>query len=108
MYSRYLRPSVCHVPLDQRVEQGSIAELSPGAVGGAATGSGRAEHQAAVNSMMLERMSTDITALKKQYGRIKRRQQQQAMRLCIRTGEAAPPTRTPRQEVHSLTALCDS
>ncbi|XP_027899059.1 TBC1 domain family member 30 isoform X3 [Xiphophorus couchianus] len=70
---------------DQRVEQGNIAELSPGAVGGAATGSGRAEHQAAVNSMMLERMSTDITALKKQYGRIKRRQQQQAMRLCIRT-----------------------
>ncbi|XP_008399863.1 TBC1 domain family member 30 isoform X2 [Poecilia reticulata] len=71
---------------DQRVEQGSIAELSPGAVGGTAAGSGRAEHQAAVNSMMLERMSTDITALKKQYGRIKRRQQQQAMRLCIRTG----------------------
>ncbi|XP_054876731.1 TBC1 domain family member 30 isoform X2 [Poeciliopsis prolifica] len=71
---------------DQRVEQGSIAELSPGAVGGAAAGSGRAEHQAAVNSMMLERMSTDITALKKQYGRIKRRQQQQATRLCIRTG----------------------
>ncbi|PWA22204.1 hypothetical protein CCH79_00017435 [Gambusia affinis] len=92
---------------DQRVEQGSIAELSPGAVGGAAAGSGRAEHQAAVNSMMLERMSTDITALKKQYGRIKRRQQQQAMRLCIRTGEAAPPTRTPQQEVQSLTALCD-
>uniref|UniRef100_A0A096M6J6 TBC1 domain family member 30 n=1 Tax=Poecilia formosa TaxID=48698 RepID=A0A096M6J6_POEFO len=75
---------------DQRVEQGSIAELSPGAVGGTAAGSGRAEHQAAVNSMMLERMSTDITALKKQYGRIKRRQQQQAMRLCIRTASSHP------------------
>uniref|UniRef100_A0A8P4KL82 TBC1 domain family member 30 n=1 Tax=Dicentrarchus labrax TaxID=13489 RepID=A0A8P4KL82_DICLA len=59
---------------DQRAEQGNIAELSPGA------------HQAAINSMMMERMSTDIYALKKQYTRIKRRQQQQAMQLYIRTG----------------------
>lgn len=72
---------------DQRAEQGTIAELSPGAVGaGAGGGSAKAEHQAAVNSMMMERMSTDISALTKQYARIKRRQQQQAMQLCIRTG----------------------
>ncbi|XP_056223186.1 TBC1 domain family member 30 isoform X5 [Seriola aureovittata] len=87
---------------DQRAEQGNIAELSPGAVGaggaggagggggggggGAGGGGARAEHQAAINSMMMERMSTDIYALKKQYARIKRRQQQQAMQLYIRTG----------------------
>ncbi|XP_051975086.1 TBC1 domain family member 30 isoform X4 [Xyrauchen texanus] len=67
---------------DQRVEQGSdcsnMAELSPGAVG-----AGRAEHQAAINSMMLERMSTDISALKKQYSRIKQKQQQQTGLLYI-------------------------
>ncbi|XP_077356126.1 TBC1 domain family member 30 isoform X2 [Festucalex cinctus] len=73
---------------DQRAEQGNIAELSPGAVGGGA----RAEHQAAINSMMMERMSTDIHALKKQYARIKRRQQQQATQLCIRT-DKCPATR---------------
>lgn len=70
---------------DQRVEQSShgsnMAELSPGAVG-----AGRAEHQAAINSMMLERMSTDISALKKQYSRIKQKQQQQAGLLYIHTG----------------------
>ncbi|XP_047194541.1 TBC1 domain family member 30 isoform X3 [Hippoglossus stenolepis] len=75
---------------DQRSEQGNFAELSPGAVGaggaGGAGGGARAEHQAAINSMMMERMSTDIYALKKQYTRIKRRQQQQAMQLYIRTG----------------------
>ncbi len=75
---------------DQRAEQGNIAELSPGAVGAGGAGGGgggaRAEHQAAINSMMMERMSTDIYALKKQYVRIKRRQQQQAMQLYIRTG----------------------
>nr|XP_057921740.1 TBC1 domain family member 30 isoform X2 [Doryrhamphus excisus] len=76
---------------DQRVELGNIAELSPGAVGGAGGGA-RAEHQAAINSMMMERMSTDISALKKQYTRIKRRQQQQAMQLCIRT-DKCPATR---------------
>ncbi|XP_060936362.1 TBC1 domain family member 30 [Limanda limanda] len=75
---------------DQRSEQGNFAELSPGAVGaggaGGVGGGARAEHQAAINSMMMERMSTDIYALKKQYTRIKRRQQQQAMQLYIRTG----------------------
>lgn len=82
---------------DQRGEQGNIAELSPGAVGAGAAAGGagglggggaRAGHQAAMNSMMMERMSTDICALKKQYVRIKRRQQQQAMQLYIRTGGA--------------------
>ncbi|XP_048012433.1 TBC1 domain family member 30 isoform X4 [Megalobrama amblycephala] len=67
---------------DQRAEQSphgsNMAELSPGAVG-----AGRAEHQAAINSMMLERMSTDISALKKQYSRIKQKQQQQAGLLYI-------------------------
>lgn len=70
---------------DQRAEQSShgsnMAELSPGAVG-----AGRAEHQAAINSMMLERMSTDISALKKQYSRIKQKQQQQAGLLYIHSG----------------------
>lgn len=75
-----------------------MAALSPGAVGaagagvaggggGAGGGGARAEHQAAINSMMMERMNTDIYALKKQYARIKRRQQQQAMQLYIRTGQ---------------------
>ncbi|CAN9508433.1 unnamed protein product [Ophioblennius macclurei] len=83
---------------DQRAEQRNIGELSPGAVGGGGSSGGgiggigggaggaRAEHQAAINSMMMERMSTDIYALKKQYTRIKRRQQQQAMQLYIHTG----------------------
>ncbi|XP_019753023.1 TBC1 domain family member 30 [Hippocampus comes] len=76
-YQRHLK--------DQRAEQGDIAELSPGAVGGGA----RAEHQAAINGMMMERMSTDIQALTKQYARIKRRQQQQATQLCIRADKCA-------------------
>lgn len=57
-----------------------------GAGGSGGGGGAKADHQAAINSMMMERMSTDIYALKKQYVRIKRRQQQQAMQLYIRTG----------------------
>lgn len=57
-----------------------------GAGGSGGGGGAKADHQAAINSMMMERMSTDICALKKQYARIKRRQQQQAMQLYIRTG----------------------
>ncbi|KAI3366603.1 hypothetical protein L3Q82_009287 [Scortum barcoo] len=95
---------------DQRAEQGNIAELSPGAVGAGGSGGGgggsggggaKAEHQAAINSMMMERMSTDIYALKKQYARIKRRQQQQAMQLYIRTGsvpEVATSPRVPQEQ----------
>lgn len=87
-------PGLC-VHAEHRAEQGSIAELSPGAVGAAGgAGRGRAEHQAAINSMMMERMSTDISALRKQYARIKRRQQQQATQLCIRTGEPGSGCRT--------------
>ncbi|KAK0138471.1 TBC1 domain family member 30 [Merluccius polli] len=80
---------------DQHGGQGNMAELSPGAVGaGGGLGSGRGgggggvtrgRKKEAVNGMMMERMSTDIGALKRQYARIKRRQQQQAMQLCIRT-----------------------
>ncbi|XP_067246964.1 TBC1 domain family member 30 isoform X1 [Chanodichthys erythropterus] len=81
---------------DQRAEQSShgsnMAELSPGAVG-----AGRAEHQAAINSMMLERMSTDISALKKQYSRIKQKQQQQAGLLYIHSG---PPVEAETIEPH--------
>ncbi|XP_066525785.1 TBC1 domain family member 30 [Hoplias malabaricus] len=84
---------------DQRGEQSSsfnnMAELSPGAVG-----AGRAEHQATVNSMMLERMSTDIRALTKQYSRIKRRQQQQASLLYIRT-DKCPATSILASQVHT-------
>ncbi|XP_045897434.1 TBC1 domain family member 30-like, partial [Micropterus dolomieu] len=87
----------------QRAEQGNIAELSPGAVGavGAGGGGAKAEHQAAINSMMMERMSTDIYALKKQYTRIKRRQQQQAMQIYIRTGpgpEVATSAGVPQEQ----------
>ncbi|CAJ1054565.1 TBC1 domain family member 30 isoform X5 [Xyrichtys novacula] len=100
-YQRHLK--------DQRAEQGNIAELSPGAVGAVAAGGGgggaRAEHQAAINSMMMERMSTDIYALKKQYARIKKRQQQQAMQLYIRT-DKCPATRVlPSQLNPSSTVI---
>ncbi|XP_047245511.1 TBC1 domain family member 30 isoform X3 [Girardinichthys multiradiatus] len=88
---------------DQRVEQGSIAEVSPGAVG-AGGGGAKAEHQAAINSMMMERMSTDITALKKQYTRIKRRQQQQAMQLYIRT-DKCPATRVLASQLNPSTSV---
>ncbi|TWW64872.1 TBC1 domain family member 30 [Takifugu flavidus] len=88
-YQKYLK--------EQRAEESNIAELSPGAVGAAGAGGGgaKAEHKASINSMMMERMNTDIYALKKQYARIKRRQQQQAMQLYVRTGpgvEAAVST----------------
>uniref|UniRef100_A0A674DX29 TBC1 domain family member 30 n=1 Tax=Salmo trutta TaxID=8032 RepID=A0A674DX29_SALTR len=68
---------------DQRggEQGGDMAALSPGAV----DGGGRAEHEAAVNSMLQERMSMDISALKKQYSRLKRHQQQQARQLYIHT-----------------------
>uniref|UniRef100_A0A4W6D8G7 TBC1 domain family member 30 n=1 Tax=Lates calcarifer TaxID=8187 RepID=A0A4W6D8G7_LATCA len=84
---------------DQRGEQGNIAELSPGAVG-----AGGAEHQAAINSMMMERMSTDICALKKQYARIKRRQQQQAMQLYIRT-DKCPATRVLASQLNPSSSV---
>uniref|UniRef100_A0A8C9YVT6 TBC1 domain family member 30 n=1 Tax=Sander lucioperca TaxID=283035 RepID=A0A8C9YVT6_SANLU len=91
---------------DQRGEQGNIAELSPGAVGAGGGGGGgaRAEHQAAINSMMMERMSTDIYALKKQYTRIKRRQQEQAMQLYIRT-DKCPATRVLASQLNPSSSV---
>ncbi|XP_076153077.1 TBC1 domain family member 30 isoform X2 [Alosa pseudoharengus] len=83
---------------DQTPRSSNMAEMSPGAVG--AAGSGRAEHQAAINSMMLERMSTDINALRKQYSRIKRRQQQQGNLLYIRT-DKCPATSVLASQVHA-------
>ncbi|XP_053505748.1 TBC1 domain family member 30 isoform X3 [Ictalurus furcatus] len=84
---------------DQRGEQSSpcssMAELSPGAVG-----AGRSEHHATINSMMMERMSTDIRALTKQYYRIKRRQQQQANLLYIHT-DKCPATGIFASQIHS-------
>ncbi|XP_053097842.1 TBC1 domain family member 30 isoform X2 [Pangasianodon hypophthalmus] len=84
---------------EQRGEQSSpcssMAELSPGAVGAA-----RAEHHATINSMMMERMSTDIRALTKQYYRIKRRQQQQANLLYIHT-DKCPATGIFASQIHS-------
>ncbi|XP_017267142.1 TBC1 domain family member 30 isoform X2 [Kryptolebias marmoratus] len=98
---------------DQRAEQGNMAELSPGAVGagtggagggGGAGGSAKADHQAAINSMMMERMSTDISALTKQYARIKRRQQQQAMQLYIRT-DKCPATRVLASQLNPSSSV---
>ncbi|XP_029968787.1 TBC1 domain family member 30 isoform X2 [Salarias fasciatus] len=96
---------------DQRAEQRNIGELSPGAVGaggstggGAGGGGARAEHQAAINSMMMERMSTDIYALKKQYTRIKRRQQQQAMQLYIHT-DKCPATRVLASQLNPSSSV---
>ncbi|XP_046730019.1 TBC1 domain family member 30 isoform X4 [Silurus meridionalis] len=84
---------------DQRGELSSpcssMAELSPGAVG-----AGRAEHHATINSMMMERMSTDIRALTKQYYRIKRRQQKQANLLYIHT-DKCPATGIFASQIHS-------
>uniref|UniRef100_A0A8K9XXX2 TBC1 domain family member 30 n=1 Tax=Oncorhynchus mykiss TaxID=8022 RepID=A0A8K9XXX2_ONCMY len=82
---------------DQRggEQGGNMADLSPGAV----DGGGRAEHQAAINSMLQERMSTDISALKKQYSRIKRHQQQQARQLYIHT-DRCPATSVLASQLH--------
>ncbi|OBS80883.1 hypothetical protein A6R68_20920 [Neotoma lepida] len=57
---------------EQNLRSNNIAELSPGAIN-----SCRSEYHAAFNSMMMERMTTDINALKRQYSRIKKKQQQQ-------------------------------
>ncbi|XP_024142295.1 TBC1 domain family member 30 isoform X5 [Oryzias melastigma] len=91
---------------DQRAENGSIAELSPGAVGAGTGGGGgaKAEHQSTINSMMMERMSTDIYALKKQYSRIKRRQQAQTMHLYIGT-EKCPATRVLASQLNPSSAV---
>uniref|UniRef100_A0A8C4SV32 TBC1 domain family member 30 n=1 Tax=Erpetoichthys calabaricus TaxID=27687 RepID=A0A8C4SV32_ERPCA len=66
---------------ENSVRSSNIAELSPGAID-----SSRSEYQATFNSMMMERMTTDINALKRQYSRIKLRQQQQANLIYIKAG----------------------
>ncbi|XP_042102903.1 TBC1 domain family member 30 isoform X11 [Ovis aries] len=67
---------------DQSLRSNNIAELSPGAIN-----SCRSEYHAAFNSMMMERMTTDINALKRQYSRIKKKQQQQVHQVYIRAGK---------------------
>ncbi|XP_059672892.1 TBC1 domain family member 30 isoform X2 [Gavia stellata] len=67
---------------EQSLGSSNIAELSPGAID-----SCRSEYHAAFNSMMMERMTTDINALKKQYSRIKKKQQQQVHQVYIRAGK---------------------
>ncbi|XP_042637140.1 TBC1 domain family member 30 [Orycteropus afer afer] len=66
---------------EQSLRSNNIAELSPGAIN-----SCRNEYHAAFNSMMMERMTTDINALKRQYSRIKKKQQQQVHQVYIRAG----------------------
>nr|XP_019588009.1 PREDICTED: TBC1 domain family member 30 isoform X1 [Rhinolophus sinicus] len=66
---------------EQSLRSSNIAELSPGAIN-----SCRSEYHAAFNSMMMERMTTDINALKRQYSRIKKKQQQQVHQVYIRAG----------------------
>ncbi|KAM5333628.1 TBC1 domain family member 30 isoform 4-T4 [Glossophaga mutica] len=66
---------------EQSLRSNNIAELSPGAIN-----SCRSEYHAAFNSMMMERMTTDISALKQQYSRIKKKQQQQVHQVYIRAG----------------------
>ncbi|KAF6122073.1 TBC1 domain family member 30 [Phyllostomus discolor] len=67
---------------EQSLRSNNIAELSPGAIN-----SCRSEYHAAFNSMMMERMTTDISALKRQYSRIKKKQQQQVHQVYIRAGK---------------------
>ncbi|XP_048355599.1 TBC1 domain family member 30 isoform X5 [Sphaerodactylus townsendi] len=66
---------------EQSLGSSNIAELSPGAIDPC-----RSDYHAVFNSMMLERMTTDINALKKQYSRIKKKQQQQVHQVYIRAG----------------------
>ncbi|XP_062990001.1 TBC1 domain family member 30 isoform X1 [Elgaria multicarinata webbii] len=66
---------------EQSLGSSNIAELSPGAIDAC-----RSEYHAVFNSMMMERMTTDINALKRQYSRIKKKQQQQVHQVYIRAG----------------------
>ncbi|XP_072257404.1 TBC1 domain family member 30 isoform X2 [Pyxicephalus adspersus] len=79
---------------DHKEEQklGNIAELSPGAID-----SCRGEYHAVFNSMMMERMTTDINALKQQYSRIKKRQLQQIHQVYIRADKGPVSSILPSQ-----------
>ncbi|XP_030404687.1 TBC1 domain family member 30 isoform X5 [Gopherus evgoodei] len=81
---------------EQRLGSSNIAELSPGAID-----SCRSEYHAAFNSMMMERMTTDINALKRQYSRIKKKQQQQVHQVYIRADKAPVTSLLPSQVNHS-------
>ncbi|RXM34887.1 TBC1 domain family member 30 [Acipenser ruthenus] len=80
----------------QSLRSSNIAELSPGAID-----SSRNDYQATFNSMMMERMTTDISALKRQYSRIKRRQQQQANLIYIKADQGPTTSLLPSQIHHS-------
>ncbi|XP_043565596.1 TBC1 domain family member 30 isoform X2 [Chiloscyllium plagiosum] len=78
---------------EQILKSSNIAELSPGAIDAS-----RSEHHSVFNSMMMERMTTDINALKRQYVRMKKRQQQQQAHLIfIKAGEGPVSTILPSQ-----------
>ncbi|KAM6320655.1 TBC1 domain family member 30 [Aegotheles albertisi] len=81
---------------EQNLGSSNIAELSPGAID-----SCRSEYHAAFNSMMMERMTTDINALKKQYSRIKKKQQQQVHHVYIRADKGPVTSLLPSQVNHS-------
>ncbi|XP_049648204.1 TBC1 domain family member 30 isoform X4 [Accipiter gentilis] len=81
---------------EQSLGSSNIAELSPGAID-----SCRSEYHAAFNSMMMERMTTDINALKKQYSRIKKKQQQQLHHVYIRADKGPVTSLLPSQVNHS-------
>uniref|UniRef100_A0A8D0H7H6 TBC1 domain family member 30 n=1 Tax=Sphenodon punctatus TaxID=8508 RepID=A0A8D0H7H6_SPHPU len=81
---------------EQSLGSSNIAELSPGAID-----SCRSEYHAAFNSMMMERMTTDINALKRQYSRIKKKQQQQVHQVYIRADKSPVTSLLPSQVNHS-------
>uniref|UniRef100_A0A8B9S5I2 TBC1 domain family member 30 n=1 Tax=Apteryx owenii TaxID=8824 RepID=A0A8B9S5I2_APTOW len=81
---------------EQSLGSSNIAELSPGAID-----SCRSEYHAAFNSMMMERMTTDINALKKQYSRIKKKQQQQIHHVYIRADKGPVTSLLPSQVNYS-------
>ncbi|XP_048355595.1 TBC1 domain family member 30 isoform X2 [Sphaerodactylus townsendi] len=77
---------------EQSLGSSNIAELSPGAIDPC-----RSDYHAVFNSMMLERMTTDINALKKQYSRIKKKQQQQVHQVYIRADKGPITSLLPSQ-----------
>ncbi|XP_021403127.2 TBC1 domain family member 30 isoform X3 [Lonchura striata] len=81
---------------EQSLGSSNIAELSPGAID-----SCRSDYHTAFNSMMMERMTTDINALKKQYSRIKKKQQQQVHHVYIRADKGPVTSLLPSQVNHS-------
>ncbi|XP_042325955.1 TBC1 domain family member 30 isoform X2 [Sceloporus undulatus] len=81
---------------EQTLGSSNIAELSPGAIDAC-----RSEYHAVFNSMMMERMTTDINALKRQYSRIKKKQQQQVHQVYIKADKGPVTSLLPSQVNHS-------